>query len=73
MAEIGVAESQERVGAHRKVDSNRGPKDNGSRPAAMPEQPHVGTLRKKESNPGVSRGGALPEPIVARGPTKSRS
>jgi len=65
-------QTQSGTGHPHKKDSNRGAKDRGFRPAEMPMQPHVGTLRRKESNPGKSRGGSLPAPIEAHGPTKSR-
>ncbi len=72
MAVGDFVETQSKTGSLHSKDSNRGPKDSGTRPAEMPEQPHVGTLCKHEGNPGVSRGGSLPEPITARGMTKSR-
>ena len=65
-------ETQTKPGHPHGRDSNRGPKDNGSRPTEMPEQPHAGTLCHYESNPGKSRGGSMPEPIESHGMKKQR-
>jgi len=70
--EAEFEQTQPRVGHLKRADSNKGPKDNGTRPTVMPEQPHVGNLPKRESNPGRDSGGAVPAPIEAHGPTKGR-